>query len=257
MILAIDAGNTRVKWGLWHSGAGAATIWHAVGALANADLDATTGGLSEQFAALPLPSRVIVANVGGAVTRAAIERALGAWRVSVDWMRASARCAGVTNSYDVPASLGTDRWAALIGAHARGGAPAVVVNCGTATTIDRLDADGTFIGGMIMPGLALMKRALADHTAGLGRFEGRYSRFPRNTADAIESGCMTAQLGAIEHACRELGLDRDEKVEQRGEQRPAKCIVTGGAAARLAGELGCAHELAEHLTLEGLIRMAE
>ena len=76
----------------------------------------------------------------------------------------------------------------------------VVVNAGTAVTIDALDADGRFRGGVILPGLRLMLRALADNTSALKSAPGTYQDFPTNTADALYSGAVQAICGAIELA---------------------------------------------------------
>ena len=248
MILAIDAGNTRVKWGWWESGRGAQMIWRSVGALAHDEIDrlvpAICGAVDVDGRPLA-PERVIVACVAGVVARHAIAEAIARWPVSAEWIEPTASRAGVVNGYDEPQRLGSDRWAALIGAWGRYAAPCVVVNCGTATTIDRLDAGGRFVGGMIMPGLSLMKRSLQQNTARLGLTEGRYTEMPRNTADAIETGCIAAQLGAIQWARSRADTD-------------ARCVISGGAASVLAPHLAAADrcDFIEHLTLEGLIRMA-
>lgn len=236
MILAIDAGNTRTKWGLARDDRSSAIEWSATGILANGDIDA----LTLRLRALPRPRYVIVADVGAVIAAGAIERALP--DVTIERLRATAARAGVTSAYAVPETLGADRWATLIGARARHTGAAIVVSCGTATTIDRLDHTGRFTGGMILPGAALMKRALAEHTAGLPLAVGEYRESPRNTADAIETGCLFAQLGAIE---RVYAATRD-----------ARCFLTGGGAAQLAPLLAVPHELVEHLTLEGLVRVA-
>jgi type III pantothenate kinase len=119
-----------------------------------------------------------------------------------------------------------------------------VVTAGTATTADVLRSDGTFVGGAILPGLELMKRSLAHDTAGLPLAKGRFSMRPRNTADAIETGCLLAQAAAIERlfATMEPG---------------AACVLAGGAASRIAPHLGIRVRLVDNLVLEGLVRIAE
>jgi type III pantothenate kinase len=115
---------------------------------------------------------------------------------------------------------------------------------GTATTIDALDASGLFRGGLILPGLTLMRAALARNTAGLPHATGRYRSQPTNTDDAIVSGAVDATLGAIERLHATLGED-------------ALCLLSGGAAAELAPHMGVPCRLIDNLVLEGLARYSQ
>jgi type III pantothenate kinase len=157
---------------------------------------------------------------------------------------ASAGACGVASRYDNPAQLGADRWAALIAAWGRCSSACLVVSAGTATTIDSLGATGEFTGGRILAGVDLMKKALAANTAGLPLQQGRYAADPRNTADAIESGCLEAQAGAIERCHARLPAG-------------APCLVTGGAAAAIAARLTISASVVDNLALEGLLRIAQ
>lgn len=234
MILAIDCGNSRIKWGAWLDGR-----WIARGT-AGYD-DART--LDTEWALLPAPRSVAIANVAGEAAQAALAPFLGRLPVAARWIRAQASQCGVENGYGEPARLGADRWAALIGARSLHRGACIVVMAGTATTIDRLDADGRFRGGLILPGTGLMKRALASNTADLPHASGHWRAFPVATDDAIESGCIEAQLGAIErmHARIEGG---------------ALCLLSGGAAESLAPMLNIPVRVVDNLVLEGLVRMA-
>ena len=160
------------------------------------------------------------------------------------WVKAKRRECGVTNGYGRPDRLGADRWAALIGAWSILRGPCLVVTAGTATTVDILRGDGRFVGGAIIPGLELMKRSLARNTAGLPLARGRFSAEPRNTADAIETGCLLAQAGAIERAFATV-------------EQGAACVLAGGAARRIVVHLGIPVRLVDNLVLEGLVRIAE
>lgn len=251
-ILAIDCGNTRIKWGLWSGAA-----WLHVGALTHDEADDARTGLAAAFARLPAPARVAIANVAGEGAGAAVERALAPLAAPVIRARSQERQCGVTNRYRAPATLGVDRWAALIGArHVQPGA-CIVVGAGTATTVDMLSAEGEFRGGIILPGLDLMKRSLAEHTARLPLAQGAYADEPRSTEDAIESGALHAQAGAIErmHALASAwpgGAARNPAGSGQG----AACLICGGAAARIAERLRIGHRRLEHLVLDGLVRIA-
>lgn len=230
MILCLDAGNSRLKYGLF-DGAG----WRIQGALDYPALDKLAAQFPEQ------PARIVACNVAGEAIRLRIEALAGSLALPLEWLTSSAAACGVTNGYDNPRQLGADRWAALIAARALRAGPCVVVMAGTATTIDALDANGLFRGGLILPGLSLMRAALARNTADLPHAAGRYTEQPTNTDDAIVSGAIHATLGAIERTHAALGED-------------ALCLLSGGAAAELAPHLGLPQRLIDNLVLEGLAR---
>jgi type III pantothenate kinase len=230
MILRIDSGNTRLKWGL-REGDG----WVDQGAVAHA----RAGDLQLAQA----PARIVACNVAGTAGNTAIAALARRYGIAVEWVRSQAAQCGVTNRYDAPEQLGADRWAALIGARSLRPEACVVVMCGTATTIDVLDGDGVFQGGLILPGLDMMRAALADSTADLPTARGEYRALPRNTFDAIASGAIQATLGAVGRMAVPLGAN-------------AACIVAGGAAQLLTPHLALPHRVVDNLVLEGVARIA-
>jgi type III pantothenate kinase len=159
----------------------------------------------------------------------------------------------VTNGYENPLQLGADRWAALIAARRRtvseveSPPPAIVVNAGTAVTIDALDRDGVFRGGVILPGMRLMLQALAENTAALNVAPGVYQDFPVNTGDALYSGVIVAVAGAIEQMRKRLRHDGGE----------VACFVSGGAADEIAPYLTGPLEVVDNLVLEGALALAD
>lgn len=235
MILAIDCGNSRLKWGLHRDGR-----WRAVGTAALTDFVR----LGRRWNGVAADDRIVVANVAGTAVRKRLERVFGRRSAAATWVRATRSGCGVTNGYRRPEQLGADRWAALIGAWTALHGPCLVVGAGTATTADILRSDGTFAGGVIVPGMEMMKRTLVRDTAGLRFARGRFSGAPRNTADAIETGCLLAQAGAIE---------RMFEMTEPG----AVCVLAGGAASRIARHLSIPVRLVDNLVLEGLVRIAE
>ena len=238
MLLLIDAGNTRVKWALAADGA-LPGEWIGGGAALHDGLDA----LAAEWQAHEV-TRAIVSNVAGLELRARLAALLGP--IAVDWFASGATRAGMMNGYREPARLGCDRFAAAIGARALApGRALVVATCGTATTVDAVTADGHFVGGMILPGLALMAGALARNTAQLPQAAPDAAPpplFADNTNDAIVSGCLSAQAGAIERAVAGHG--------------GAACMLSGGAAPYIAPALGVAHRLVENIVLVGLHAVA-
>lgn len=237
MDLLIDVGNTRLKWGLRD-----ASGWQGQGAVLLSALD----GFADVLAGFGPIRRMLGANVAGATVGGRINAFLLGRAITPEWITPKTEGFGVRNRYLDPSRLGADRWAALVGARALHAAAALVVTSGTATTVDVLDGAGVFQGGVILPGLDLMRMSLARDTAQLPFADGRFEATPRRTADAIVSGCLHAQLGAIERMFR-LVADEAEAV----------CLLNGGAAAQLAPLLGCPWRLVDNLVLEGLGRMID
>ena len=235
-MLAVDAGNTRIKWGLR-----GASGWLATGAVATGD----HASLRSQWDGAGVkPAAAIVSNVAGDAVADGIAAVLRDLAIPVRWHAASSACAGVTNRYELPERLGPDRWAALIGARARCQAGCVVANCGTATTIDALSPDGEFLGGVIAAGVDLMRDALAARVPALQFPRGRFAMFPGNTADAIASGAIYAVAGAVVGVAGRLA-------QWSGEE--PRIVLTGGAAAAVLPQLAGNIDIVEHLVLEGLV----
>ena len=152
----------------------------------------------------------------------------------------------MVNGYEQVERLGADRWAAMVGARAKTQEACLVVCAGTATTVDWLDAQGNFRGGLILPGVRLMCEALARDTAQLPLASGEFRQAPRTTMDAIVSGCLHAQAGAIERMFR----------QSSAEETIARCLVTGGAASQIVPHLGVPWRMEATLILDGLLQYA-
>ncbi len=168
--LAIDVGNTRLKWALYDAHRpGAALIAHGAEFLDHIDRLAESS-----WAQLPVPTRMLGCVVAGDAAKRRVQEQMEQmvrWDVEPQWVVSSAEEAGLTNGYDHPSRLGSDRWVAMVGARhhvlARGPArPLVVVMVGTAVTVECIDVDGKFLGGLILPGHGIMLRALETGTAG-------------------------------------------------------------------------------------------
>lgn len=229
-LLLIDAGNSRVKWGV-RNGAG----WQQRGVVEHSD-----DALERSLAGLPVPRRVIVSNVAGERAGQQIRAACGRWNAVPEFIVAQQEQCGVRNGYTLPAQLGSDRWAALIAAWHHGNAACLVVNCGTATTVDVLSAQGVFVGGVILPGIDLMLHSLAGRTAQLESAAGSWNDFPCNTADGMLTGALRATTGAIRGMYGALGV------------AGAACLLTGGAADRVVAHLDLPVVQLDDLVLQGL-----
>ena len=246
--LAVDVGNTRLKWALYQEPKpGAALLAH--GAVFLEAIDELAEG---QWRDLPAPTSMLGSIVAGEGVRRRTEAQLEElWDIEPRWVVSSARACGVTNGYDHPIRLGVDRWVAMIGARQRilergPPKPALVVMVGTAVTVDALDTEGRFLGGLILPGFGLMLRALEMGTAGLKAPTGEAVDFPTNTSDALMSGGADAVAGAVERMHR--------KLSQRCGQAPA-LIMSGGAAVKLASLTELPVEMVETLIFDGLLQL--
>jgi type III pantothenate kinase len=200
---------------------------------------------------LPAPHSMLGCAVAGEAVRRRIEEQMELWDLPPRWVVPCLHEAGLHNGYDFPSRLGADRWVALAGARSRvlragPPRPALVVMVGTAVTVDALDADGHFLGGLILPGFGLMLRALEQGTAGLKVPTGEVVDFPTNTSDALMSGGANAIAGAIERQARRL--------QARCGQEPM-FLMTGGAAVKLAPTTELPFETVDTLIFEGLLLM--
>lgn len=247
MILCVDIGNTRIKWACANEGS-----LHGHGQARYDQRDENvplTSVLDELWARLTKPKRVLIVNVAGADVAQRIQSWVAArWAMEIELVRSVAAGWGVTNAYTTPDALGADRWAALVAAHRRYRVPVCVVDGGTALTVDALGADGVHLGGLILPGVSLMRRALGEHTWAIGQSAG----LPRlelatNTSDAVAAGAAYAVVATIEKVLGEL--------ENRLGETP-RCVLTGGDGALLQGVLRTRCDRQDDLVLQGLVIMA-
>jgi type III pantothenate kinase len=245
--LAIDIGNTRLKWAQYASPQpGAALLAHGAVFLETIDTLADT-----DWKHLPPPSSMLGCVVAGEGVRHRVEEQLELWEIDPRWVVSSAQAGGVTNGYEHPARLGADRWVALIGAwhhvRARGPLrPALVVMVGTAVTVDALDDNGHFLGGLILPGFGAMQRALEMGTAGLKVPTGEVVDFPTNTSDALMSGGVNAMAGAVERMYR--------KLRAKTGQEPL-LLMSGGATPKLSPVTDLKFEVVDRLIFDGLLAL--
>lgn len=235
-ILTIDAGNTRIKWGVNADGR-----WQVKDALETAD----AMRLHEELAKAGTVERTVIANVAGDDVARAIAAAVSSGSAP-EWVVGRSEQCGVRSGYADPARLGPDRWAALIGARHLYQGACVVVNAGTTMTVDALTSESIFLGGCIVPGFELMRGALAGNTAKLARATGEFRFFPDNTGDAIASGALNALAGVVDRMCRYLA--------ETGEGEPV-IVVSGGNASLLEPLLNGRAQLVDNLVLEGLLHI--
>ena len=239
MILLIDSGNSRLKWAIFQDGK-----------LENSHIlnnqELTIDKLIDTWGNLPTPKQLALACVSSTALLNLVQSvATRLWPcTTIIQVKSKSHAFGVHNAYLQPDKLGVDRWLALIAVHHYYQKAACIIDCGTAITIDFIDATGHHQGGMISPGLTLMKKSLATSTDLLAFNDSSYGMGPANfTEAAIYNGTLGAASGLIEHVL--------------SKQNPSLAvIVTGGDACLIAEQLSFKVIIDLNLVLHGLAIVA-
>ncbi|HRN75320.1 type III pantothenate kinase [Ottowia sp.] len=246
--LALDVGNTRLKWTLYDGPEPGARVL-AQGAEFLEQIDSLA---ENAWARLPEPTRMLGCIVAGQAVKHRVQEQMEIWDVEPRWVVASEAEAGLSNGYDFPPRLGADRWVAMIGARhhmlRRGRErPLLLVMVGTAVTVEAIDHHGRFLGGLILPGHGIMLRALESGTAGLHVPTGDVVEFPTNTSDALTSGGTFAIAGACERMYQNLFRHCNAQ---------PLCLMTGGAGWKMLPSMTRPYELIDSLIFDGLLVIA-
>jgi len=248
MMLLIDVGNTRAKWAVLADGrlSGTGAVLHR--GVPAADWVHGLDGAAEAC------ERILVSNVAGpAVAHAIREWALSRHGFRPEFVRASREAGGIRNAYEHPEALGPDRWCGMIGAWRRVHGPLVCIAAGTAMTVDAIDASGTHLGGLIVPGRDLMIDSLLRRTSDIAQAAQvapptGSGMLGRNTAAAVELGAS--------HALAALVVRSIDSVSGLVGARP-RVFLGGGDATRIEPLLGLEVEVTSGLVLEGLAVIAK
>ena len=240
MNLLVDIGNTRLKWAILQNG-------ELVTGRALVNRQITRHELIEAWKLQMSPECLAIACVSStSLLELVLSVAVELWpMIEIIRAKSQAYAFDVHNAYQQPEKLGVDRWLALVATRKHYQLPACIVDCGTAITVDLIDADGKHQGGLISPGLTLMKKSLAEGTEALQFYETNYAFGPANfTEAAIYSGTLAAAAGLIEHV-----LTTQSSVMQ--------LILTGGDAEIIAKQLGIKPVIDTDLVLRGLAIVLE
>ncbi len=247
--LLVDAGNTRLKWGVLENGE-----IHATGHVFQADI--AEHGLSSLTMRLPSEAgRVLVSNVAGQRFATRLAGVLSAhYDCDVRFAQVAREALGLRNAYDDVRQMGVDRWVAMVGAWREFGHALVVVDAGTAVTIDAIDGAGQHLGGQILPGFGLMSRALGKETSDIPVFERDAWSAPRDLGifgSSTEAGVMQGAANAVTGA-----VDRAISVLRSSAYDPVT-VLTGGDASAMLQALADAPEHRPNLVLEGLAELLD
>jgi type III pantothenate kinase len=259
LYLFFDFGNTRLKWAAVEStqnpSAQQKKLWAYSGSISSKSLQSAEhrAELADYISkTLPKPTAIGFSCVAEQEAITSLKSLFPQWN-DVQWqeLKGDSPYTGMRSQYQDPSKLGADRWAALIGARALSKKNTLIVNAGTATTIDLLGSNGMHYGGWILPGLGLMQASLANNTAQLDLAKrSEHYGFGTSTNDAIIGGCDAAQVGAILY-----GLQQAKEINIPIE----KIWVDGGNAKILAKEIAQSNlptkevlEVTEGLVLRGI-----
>lgn len=243
MILLVDAGNSCIKWLSWDKGQAVRR-----GHIFHKDINRSTLG-ERLWGTLEQPSQVLIANVAGTEVEYALQNWIHQrWGIMAQFITAEASRLGVNNAYAHPEQMGADRWVAMIGAKALSLSPCCIVDCGTAITIDALAADGFHQGGVIFPGVRLMRESLYRDTRRIPEADaGQAVVFGRSTRDCVWGGTTYAVATAIDGITGRM----EENMPGGG-----KRVLTGGDASLLHPYLNSDYSLEPDLIFHGLLAIA-
>jgi len=246
MILLLDIGNTRVKWALLSP--------DGIGPQRAEPYRTWNAATFREVVLLPAGQvdRVVVSNVGGDAPAAMVTQGvLQLWGRVPEFVVPASAAAGIRNGYLRPAQLGSDRWAAMIGAVRAATGPVCVVSVGTAMTIDAVDGTGLHRGGVIVPGIDLMISGLMSSTSDLASrsMEGAEGPglFADNTLGAIHQGARHALAALVDRAVLKM---------TEGGNPPPAVLLTGGGAEGIAALLTGPSRILPDLVLRGLAVLA-
>jgi type III pantothenate kinase len=241
MILLLDIGNTCLHWACADaSGLGDQQVVRHGG---GAPLD-----LLAAWETLAPPRRVIASHVAAPdVTRAVGQVARAYWGLEVHAVQTGERFGDLRVAYSEPSRFGVDRWLGLIGARAMGADPLLVLDAGTAVTFDLALADGQHLGGLILPGIEMMRGSLLSGTS-IPRIESD----PADAFWATDTGPAVA-AGSL-HAIAALASRLHDRLAEHARAEP-RLVLTGGDAERLIPVLDRPHQHVPDLVLRGLLEV--
>jgi len=245
MNLLVDIGNARIKWALQD-----ADNLHA-GRPMLRDNKAFKDIARPAWKDLEVPERVVIANVAGSdYEKSVCTWVKRRWKIMPEFLRATTTQLGVTNAYKEPGRLGADRWACLLAAHVRYKEPVVIVDCGTAITIDALTGDGRHLGGLIAPGIDLMAAALTGRAPGIEILHDKnqdVALLGSSTEVGVAGGVLYAAVSLVDRVFIDLKSELGRSTRQ---------IITGGDASRISPLLSSQPVQDCDLVLAGLAAFA-
>ncbi|VFM97622.1 MAG: type III pantothenate kinase [Candidatus Kentron sp. G] len=249
-ILVLDIGNSRMKWARLVDGVLAG---HGAAPYTVAQVPKL---LDRKLNTAKPPRRVVASSVGKAGAKDALSQwATENWALQVEYVVVEQEAWGVTCAYRDYDTFGEDRWLALIAAHKKCKGPVCVVDCGTALTVDALASDGKHLGGLIVPGIGLMRRTLSRGAERIGKMPkndtmsaaAQNTWLGRSAQEGVMAGTMWAAVAFIDRVVADLEAELHQHVT---------CILAGGDAQTVCPLLTREAICEPDLVLQGLAIVA-
>ncbi len=251
MLLAIDAGNTHIVIGVfnkdeivssWRIGTHSYETADEIGSVINSFLN------NANYAKKDV-DKIILSSVVPSVTEEI--KNMCTKYFSMDPLIVSNEInTGLQIIYEHPAEVGSDRIANAVAAKEIYGSPAIVVDFGTATTFDVLSLQGSYIGGVIVPGIEISSEALFKKASKLSKVDLYWTEkiIGSNTNDCIRSGILYGSLGMVDYIIEEI-LSSEKKAMNK---KSTKIIATGGLSNLISPKSKYINIIDPLLTLKGL-----
>ena len=250
MLLVLDIGNSNVVAGVYH-GAALRRSWRFASTIQKTSDE--YGALLEDFFK---QSGLKPSNVDAAILASVVPPLVPVFEEAIRRLfKLDAMVVGPHLDLGIgirtrqPEEVGADRLVNAVAGFQRFGGPLLILDFGTATTVDAVSASGDYLGGAIAPGVAISIEALVSRTAKLPRIEMAKPSDPigDSTLEAMRSGIYYATLGATRELCQRLGAALAKR-----DHKAARIIATGGLSYWLPGEELGIQAVVPDLTLEGL-----
>jgi len=242
MCLLVDIGNSRVKWRHF-SGSVSKTSQALENQQWKQALECNNWTVVDGNKQ-PI-HHIIYSCVGNDELVAVIEKFATEASISTQRIQTTAVWNDLVNSYSDPSQMGVDRWLAMIAAWNRCQSACLIIDCGTAITVDAIDNDGQHLGGHIVAGLALQKSTLLTQTAKINAEQlhnNNHFEFGRNTSDAVNFGCLRLVLDYLDNSWLRF-LNNNVQ---------AKLFITGGDGEKVSELLDYKNNFHQDLVLEGI-----
>jgi type III pantothenate kinase len=240
MILEVDAGNSRIKWRLLSSDSG---VVQSRGVFANKDLEFWLKELDQ----ISQIKKIGVSSVAGQYAL----KQMSAYFSQRNWAfieaQTAKKTAGVTCAYTDPSTLGVDRWMGIVAAYNQFRSPCIIVDAGSAVSIDIIDGNGLHLGGYIMPGFEMGLQAILAGTSNVRverlDFKEPMSFMPgHSTEQCLVRGQLLAVKSMVEHIF--VGMQAKKIIPE--------IVLTGGNGEQLVGVIDGFVHFESELVLNGL-----
>ncbi|HID36308.1 MAG TPA: type III pantothenate kinase [Ghiorsea sp.] len=251
--LCIDVGNTQMVFGLYH-GDELKAHWRLSSnhQLTSDELSWQLFGMFSQFEHNPKDLHgILVASVVPHLDEVLSEACVQTCALTPAFIGDKDVKTGMAIDYKNPKEVGADRIVNALAAREMFGAPAIILDCGTATTFDVVSADGRYAGGLIIPGIEVALEALSKRAAKLPEIAiaPATTLIGKDTVSSMQAGVYWSAVDGLNGIIKRL-------LAEKGYEN-ATIVATGGLSAKLLPDMPKVKHLEPHLTLKGILMLAK